>query len=149
MRFQWGGGGFDFRGAPGFGHGRRSAGVLAYRPEPHAVVPPAPRLETLRGSVRPYLPSLRLAMAVLDDALETIVARNEAYPRRWSDAVEWVDSDDRTDLFAFLTICELLDIDADRVRRRLRAWVEVEGGGASELGRAPSASGRGRPESAA
>lgn len=68
----------------------------------------------------------RLMIAVLEDAVDVYRkqvgakdARNQALFR---DAEEWIEDPDRTWLFSFQNICDVLDIDAEYVRRGLHAW---------------------------
>ena len=67
-----------------------------------------------------------LMYAVLEDALscyrQYAGSRLPRTRQLHQEAREWVASDDRSSLFAFQSICEALEIDADMVRGRLRAW---------------------------
>ncbi len=68
----------------------------------------------------------RLMIAVLEDAVD--VYRKQAGVRDargqqlFHEAEEWVEDPDRSWLFSFENICDVLDIDADYLRRGLRAW---------------------------
>jgi hypothetical protein len=42
----------------------------------------------------------------------------------FEEAEQWIQDPDRTWLFAFQNICDVLDIDADYLRRGLWAWKE-------------------------
>jgi hypothetical protein len=84
-----------------------------------------PTLEELRGRRARGTPCLRLALAILDDALEILLAGREHKPQRWLETVEWVLNDDRTWLFSFRTLCDLLDVDAVTLRSVLRPWLQV------------------------
>ena len=70
----------------------------------------------------------RLMIAVLEDAVD--VYRKQAGSREargqqlFSEAEEWIEGSDRLWLFSFQNICDVLDIDADYLRRGLRAWKE-------------------------
>lgn len=95
--------------------------------------PGRPPLESVRGRIAPNAPSLRLAAAVLDDALDTILHPDAAPHRHWLEAVEWLSADHFTHLFAFRTICDLLELDAARVRRVMKPWVQEQSPGAWRL----------------
>jgi hypothetical protein len=68
----------------------------------------------------------RLMIAVLEDAVD--VYRKQAAAREgrgqqlFRDAEEWIEEPDRTWLFSFQNICDVLDIDSDYLRRGLREW---------------------------
>src|SRR5438128_8659286 len=68
----------------------------------------------------------RLMIAVLEDAVD--VYRKQAGAREhrgqqlFADAEEWIENRDRTWLFSFENICDVLDIDASYVRRGLHEW---------------------------
>ena len=68
----------------------------------------------------------RLMIAVLEDAVD--VYRKQAGAREsrgqelFRDAEEWIEDADRTWLFSFQNICDVLDIDAEYLRRGLHAW---------------------------
>lgn len=70
----------------------------------------------------------RLMIAVLEDAID--VYRKQAGSRDprgealFKDAEEWIEDADRSWLFAFQNICDVLDLDADYLRKGLRAWKE-------------------------
>lgn len=64
----------------------------------------------------------RLLHAVLQDGLHTLVrSRIDRCSAVYAQELAWLLSDDRSHPFAFLTLCDLLDIDADRLRRRVTA----------------------------
>jgi len=65
----------------------------------------------------------RLMLAVLEDALRTVLsARVGRSSDSWvQDELRWFMSEDRSHPFAFEVICDVLDLDASWVRRRLRA----------------------------
>jgi hypothetical protein len=73
-----------------------------------------------------------LMYAVLEDALacyrQYAGSRLPRTRQLHQEAREWVASDDRSSLFAFQTICEALEIDADVIRDRLHAWEARHGG---------------------
>jgi hypothetical protein len=89
---------------------------------PDALGPP-PTLESLRGRRQLGVPSLRLMLAVLDDALETLVSGARVRPLLWSDTVAWVLSEDVRWPFSFLNICDALDLDPPQLRRRVTPWL--------------------------
>jgi hypothetical protein len=68
----------------------------------------------------------RLMIAILEDAVD--VYRKQAGTRDgrgeqlFQEAEEWIEDGDRLWLFSFQNICDVLDIDADYLRRGLRAW---------------------------
>lgn len=67
-------------------------------------------------------------LAVLEDAVDCYQKHAHAIDPRgqqlFEEAVEWVESDDRSWLFSFENICDTLEINADYVRRGLRTWSE-------------------------
>ena len=80
----------------------------------------------------------RLMIAVLEDAVDVYRKQAEARDPRgeqlFQEAEAWIEDADRTWLFSFQNICDVLDIDADYVRRGLRAWKhKVPGGRRGEL----------------
>ena len=75
----------------------------------------------------------RLLIAVLEDAVD--VYRKQAGTRDvraqalFRDAEMWIEDLDCTWLFSFQNICDVLDLDAEYIRRGLRAWkARVEAG---------------------
>jgi hypothetical protein len=68
----------------------------------------------------------RLMIAVLEDAVD--VYRKQAGSRDprgqqlFREAEEWIEDADRSWLFSFQNICDVLDIDADYLRRGLHGW---------------------------
>ena len=68
----------------------------------------------------------RLMIAVLEDAVS--VYRKQAGVREgrnreiFLEAEEWIEDQDRSWLFSFQNICDVLGLDADYLRRGLRAW---------------------------
>jgi hypothetical protein len=67
----------------------------------------------------------RLMIAVLEDAVETYRkqagARDGRAQQAFREAEEWIDDTDRTWLFSFENICDVLDINAEYVRRGLKS----------------------------
>lgn len=95
------------------------------RRENAAAPPPEPTwraaLQTLAVNVRQ--PEQRLILAVLEDALDTLLqsVATGGHGRRLVAATEtWLAADNYDWPFSFVSICEALDLDAGRVRR----WVE-------------------------
>ena len=70
----------------------------------------------------------RLMIAVLEDAVDVYRKQLGATDARgqqlFREAEEWIENPDRTWLFSFENICDVLDIDAEYVRRGLHAWKE-------------------------
>jgi hypothetical protein len=60
-------------------------------------------------------PEKRLLFAVLEDAVDTIRSRPRNNPQRLL-ALNWVYSPDRSHIFTFEMICELLELNADYLR---------------------------------
>ena len=69
-----------------------------------------------------------LMLAVLADGVKCYKRYAFAHdPQRrqiFAETLEWVISSDSGQLFSFETICDVLDIDAEHVRRALRQWYE-------------------------
>jgi len=70
----------------------------------------------------------RLMIAVLEDAVDVYRKQADARDPRgqalFQDAEEWIEDADRTWLFSFQNICDVLDIDSEYLRRGLHAWKE-------------------------
>ena len=68
----------------------------------------------------------RLMIAVLEDAVDVYRkqagARDARGQELFGEAETWIEDLDRTWLFSFQNICDVLDLDADYLRRGLRAW---------------------------
>src|SRR5689334_4283369 len=68
----------------------------------------------------------RLMCAIIEDAIDLYLkhaAATRADQRdRFAEAERWVESDDRSWLYAFATICDYLGLDAGYMRRGLRRW---------------------------
>jgi hypothetical protein len=102
--------------------GRRAAGPGRRGDEPE--VPwPAPLLppQVVSGPYRS--PEQRLMAAVLEDAMRELARRSEAWigaaERRRAEVQAWVESDDVAWPFSFLNVCEALDLNPARLRRRI------------------------------
>jgi hypothetical protein len=78
------------------------------------------------------LPERRLMLAVLEDAIRTLLlARRTAVPRkRLLRELAWVESTSQTEPFAFESICDVLGLDSGYLRQRLMsgAFVPARGG---------------------
>ena len=68
----------------------------------------------------------RLMIAVLEDAVDIYRKQAGAKEPRgqqlFREAEEWIEDPDRSWLFAFENICDVLDIDAEYLRGGLRRW---------------------------
>ena len=71
-------------------------------------------------------PERRLAIAVLQDAVDCfqkhIRARDRKAQQLFAEAEEWICSQDRSWPFSFENICDLLQINAQYLRRGLTLW---------------------------
>lgn len=89
-------------------------------------------------------PERRLMAAVLEDAIalcvRSIASRDATLARDAEEADQWLSSDERVGPFAFASICDALDLDADAVRE---AIARLRGRRAAFV-RPRSSSGRGR-----
>jgi len=67
----------------------------------------------------------RLMIAVLEDAVDVYRklagARDARRQQMFHDAEEWIESNDRSWIFSFLNICDVLAIEAEYLRRGLHA----------------------------
>jgi hypothetical protein len=70
---------------------------------------------------RPLTGELQLRLAVLEDCLRGLMAARDRRSRALRCDLAWIESRDRNGPFAFEILCETLGIDADRLRRRVRA----------------------------
>ena len=70
----------------------------------------------------------RLMIAVLEDAVDVyrkqVGATDQRAQQLFREAEEWIEESDRSWLFSFQNICDVLDLDSDYLRRGLRAWKE-------------------------
>jgi hypothetical protein len=99
-------------------------------PSSTSSAPTSSASDEIRGSrvsaptaLRNVPPEQRLMLAVLEDALGILVAgpRRTTNARTFWDTRNWVLDDDRGWPFSFVNVCEALDIDPARLRRRLAA----------------------------
>jgi hypothetical protein len=67
-------------------------------------------------------------IAVLEDAVDVYRKQAGCHDGRgaelFREAEEWLEDPDRTWLFSFQNICDVLDIDSEYLRRGLHAWKE-------------------------
>jgi hypothetical protein len=78
----------------------------------------------------PKEPEYRLAVAVLQDAIECfqkhLLARDSKSRQLFEDAEAWIMADERSWPLSFVNICDLLGINVEYVRRGLTEWRERE-----------------------
>ena len=83
------------------------------------------RFEAVYGRAEPAAAEHRLLLAVLEDGIRTFLKHarvtNGRGLRLRREALRWLTTRDRRDVFAFEAICEVLGIDAGRLRRRVLA----------------------------
>ena len=74
----------------------------------------------------------RLMVAVLEDAVDVYRKQAGARDRKrrqlFEDAEAWIESDDKSWIFSFENICDVLGIDATYLRKGLRRWKQLAGG---------------------
>jgi hypothetical protein len=87
---------------------------LSRGPRPHRLAAPC-------GTDADVVGAQRLALAVLEDGIRAALGlKGRAVSAAWRRReLLWLTSDDRTEPFAFATICDLLGIDADHLRARV------------------------------
>ena len=68
----------------------------------------------------------RLLCAVIEDAVDLYLKHAAATARHhqqvFDEAEAWIESEERSRLYAFETICDYLGLDADHLRQGLRRW---------------------------
>jgi hypothetical protein len=78
----------------------------------------------------PKEPEYRLIVAVLEDAVDCyqkhLVARDHKARQLFEDAEEWIESDDRHWPYSFASICDVLGLSPEYIRRGLHEWRERE-----------------------
>lgn len=98
-----------------------------------------------RGAIE-LQPEKRLMLAVLEDAIETFRryrgARDAKGRALAADAADWLASDDEAWLYSYRRCCEAVGIDADYLRRGLRAWQDRTPPDATAWGRDPGRTAR-------
>ncbi len=81
----------------------------------------------------PREPEYRLIVAILEDAIDCyqkhLFARDHKAQQLFDDAEVWIVSDDREWPFSFVSICDILNLNAEYLRRGLREWQERQLGG--------------------
>ncbi|HXJ36489.1 MAG TPA: hypothetical protein VMS22_20835 [Candidatus Eisenbacteria bacterium] len=74
----------------------------------------------------------RLMVAILEDAVDVyrkqVGARDRKRHQLFEDAEAWIESADKSWIFSFENICDVLGIEAAYVRKGLRAWKARAGG---------------------
>ena len=91
----------------------------------------AKRVVVLRRELDPSIvdvPERRLMVALVADAIRCIEkyrnARDSRSKARYAKEVQWMLSDERDSLFAFIRVCEILDLDPMAVRCSLGISIE-------------------------
>jgi len=86
----------------------------------------ANRVVVLRREIHPSVldaPERRLMVALVADAIRCIEkyrnARDSRSRSRYAKEVQWMLSDDKDSIFAFIRVCEILDLDPVAVRDSL------------------------------
>ena len=81
------------------------------------------RYEAVYRRAEPACGERRLLLAVLEDGVRTFLKHARATHGRGAnlrrEAHGWLVADDRSDVFSFGGICDMLGIDAARLRRRV------------------------------
>jgi hypothetical protein len=76
----------------------------------------------------PLEPEKALLLAVLDDGVrcfqDNLLSQNKKKQLLFDEARDWLFSDDSSWVFSFVSICALLGLDPDYIRRGLRRWQE-------------------------
>ena len=75
----------------------------------------------VRLAGKPLTGELQLRLAVLEDCLRGLLAARARCSRALHCDLAWIESRNRDGPFAFEILCETLGIDAERLRRRVRA----------------------------
>jgi hypothetical protein len=74
----------------------------------------------------------RLMVAILEDAVDVYRkqagARDRKRRQMFEDAEAWIESPDRSWIFSYENICDVLGIDAGYLRKGLRVWKQRAGG---------------------
>ena len=76
------------------------------------------------GNRKDFPPEKRLCLAVLEDALRVLVKGIKVYngnsqSRMVQDARDWIAADRGDYPFSFTWVCQMLDLDADRLRHQI------------------------------
>ena len=79
----------------------------------------------------------RLMVAILEDAVEVYRKQAGARDRKrrqlFEDAEAWIESPDRSWIFSYENICDVLGIDATYLRKGLRVWKLRTGGNRGQV----------------
>jgi len=92
--------------------------------------------ETYRRQL-PLEPEARLVIAVLEDGInafqDNFVATNVRKRRLFEEAEEWIFGAGNNWIFAFESVCGLLNLNPDYLRRGLREWQSQHGADKSKV----------------
>src|SRR5204863_1102630 len=118
----------------GFHAGRRRAALasLGHRPSDPTGFDGevCVRYEAVYRRAEPACGERRLLLAVLEDGIRTLLKHARATHGRGfnlrREALTWLTTDDRSDVFCFENICETLGVDAARLRARVLTESESE-----------------------
>ncbi len=98
---------------------------FAFSPSSFLAAPPPAVTERIRKQ-----PECRLLWAVLENAVDAYMKYATATGRRgkrlFREAEEWIWRDDPSWLCSFVSICHMLGVDPDYLRRGLRRWYELK-----------------------
>ena len=98
-------------------------------------------LETLRRKTL-IEPEKRLILAVLEDAINcfqvNVIAQNARRKKLFNETEDWIMEQDNDWIFSFVSICEVLGLNPEYVRRGLLRWKE------KKLARNPTLHSRGK-----
>jgi hypothetical protein len=93
--------------------------------EPESILPG--QVETRTGDLMLHRPEARLMLAVMEDAIATCrrhwSKQAERRPKEFRDALAWLESTDRSWLYCFENVCEMLSLPVGRTRDGLLALV--------------------------
>jgi len=73
---------------------------------------------------------LKLVLALLENAL--LMYQKHALPKTrtgwefFKESREWIENDNQKSPLSFSMVCEILELDRDYIRRKLRAWYESQ-----------------------
>jgi hypothetical protein len=99
--------------------------MIDFTPPPFPPAPPPAVAERIQKQ-----PECRLLWAVLENAIDTYMKNATATGRRgkrlFREAEEWIMQDDPAWLCSFVSICHILGLEPDYVRRGLKRWQETQ-----------------------
>jgi hypothetical protein len=76
----------------------------------------------------PLEPEKALVLAVLEDGIrcfqDNILPQNRKKQMLFEEAQEWLFSDESDGIFSFVSVCAILGLDPDYIRRGVRRWRE-------------------------